>query len=84
MLKYLVVTIRTAQFQHAAIALHQDFLARLQQSGRLEMSGPFTDKSGGAYVLLAENTEAANRLAFSYPLYTSNSSTVIVHEWRVT
>jgi uncharacterized protein len=62
---------RTAQFNHAAIEPHQVFLSRLRQSARLELSGPFTDQSGGAYFLRAENIEEAQALALSDPLCTT-------------
>ncbi|WP_211197838.1 YciI family protein [Permianibacter fluminis] len=72
---------RTAQFQASAIAPHQAFLETLRQNGQLELAGPFTDKSGGAYVIRAENLAAAQALAFTDPLHTTQSSLVTVYEW---
>lgn len=82
MLRYLVMAIRTPQFQPAVIETHQAFLARLRQSGQLEMSGPFTDKTGGAYLIRAANFEEAKALAFTDPVHTTQSSIVTVYEWN--
>ena len=50
-MRYLVMTMRTPQFQMSVIEAHKDFLAALRAKGTLELAGPFTDKSGGAYVI---------------------------------
>lgn len=81
MLRYLVTVMRTPDFQPSAIAAHVDFLATLKQQGLLELAGPFTDQSGGAYLIRAENLAAAQALAFNDPLYLTQSSTVMVYEW---
>jgi uncharacterized protein YciI len=47
------------------------------------MTGPFTDGTGGAYIVRAPNLAAATELAHSDPLHTTGSSTLTVHEWRV-
>jgi uncharacterized protein YciI len=80
--RYLVMVMRTPQFQATAIAPHQAFLENLRQSGQLELAGPFTDKSGGAYLIKAESLAAAQALAFADPLHTTRSSVVTVHEWN--
>jgi len=82
MLRYLVTTIRTPQFDPSVIEAHYAFLESLRRQGKLELAGPFTDKSGGAYLLRAANIDEANALAFSDPLHTSNSSIVSVFEWN--
>lgn len=82
MYRYLVTTIRTLQFQPSVIDAHYAFLDRLRQQGKLEMAGPFTDKSGGAYLIKATNLEEARALAFSDPVHTTNSSVVTVYEWN--
>lgn len=84
MYRYLVTTIRTLQFQPSVIDAHYAFLDRLRQQGKLEMAGPFTDKSGGAYLIKATNLEEARALAFSDPVHTTNSSVVTVYEWNAT
>jgi uncharacterized protein YciI len=82
MARYLVMVMRTPQFQLSAVEPHQAFLETLRKKGQLEMAGPFTDKTGGAYLMVAENLEAAQALAFTDPLHTTQSSIVTVHEWN--
>jgi uncharacterized protein len=81
MLKYLIMTVRTPQFDPSVIDAHYAFLDDLKQRGLLELAGPFTDKSGGAYLIKAKNLEDAKSIAFSDPVHTSNSSIVTVYEW---
>ena len=82
MFRYLVMTMRTPQFQPSVIEAHQAFLEDIRQRGNLEMSGPFTDKTGGAYLIRAENIEEAKTLAFTDPVHTTKSSVVTVYEWN--
>lgn len=82
MFRYLVMTARTPQFQPSVIDAHHAFLERLRQQGQLELAGPFTDKSGGAYLIKAASLEEAKALAFSDPVHTSRSSIVTVYEWH--
>ncbi len=81
MYRYLVTTFRTPQFQTSVIDGHYAFLDHLRQDGKLEMAGPFTDKSGGAYLIKAASLEEAQALAFSDPVHTTKSSIVTVYEW---
>ncbi len=83
MYKYLVMVMRTPEFQSSLVEEHQEFLEDLKKNGCLELSGPFTDKTGGAYLIKAENIEEAKKLAFSDPLHKSNSSSVTVYEWNI-
>ncbi len=82
MLRYLVTTFRTPQFQTSVIDAHYAFLDHLRQQGKLELAGPFADKSGGAYVIRAGSLEEARSLAFSDPVHTTRSSIVSVYEWN--
>ena len=82
--RYLVTTIRTPQFQSSVVEVHKAFLEELRQRGHLELSGPFTDKTGGAYLIRAANLEEAKALAFSDPVHTTKSSIVTVYEWDAT
>lgn len=82
MFRYLVTTFRTPRFQTSVIDEHYAFLDRLRQQGQLELAGPFTDKTGGAYLIRAANLEAARALAYSDPVHTSESSIVTVYEWN--
>lgn len=80
-MRYLVTTIRTPQFQASVIQDHYQFLDLLRAQGRLELAGPFTDKSGGAYILKAQTLEEARTLALSDPVHTTHSSVVTIYEW---
>jgi uncharacterized protein YciI len=82
MLRYLVTTFRTPRFDPSVIEAHYAFLDGLRDQGRLELAGPFTDKSGGAYVLRASDLDEAKALAFGDPVHTSGSSIVSVYEWN--
>ena len=82
MYKYLVTALRTPEFQQSVIPEHNEFLDQLRQLGKLELSGPFTDKSGGAYVIRAIDLADARAVAFSDPLHTTHSSTLTVYEWQ--
>ncbi|MFC4161226.1 YciI family protein [Chitinimonas lacunae] len=82
--RYLVMTLRTPQFQTSVIEPHYVFLEHLRQQGQLEMAGPFSDRSGGAYLLRADSLVQARDLAFSDPLHTSGASLVTVYEWNAT
>lgn len=82
MFRYLVTTFRTPQFDPAVIEAHYAFLDGLRRQGKLELAGPFTDKSGGAYLIMAASLDEARELAFSDPLHTSKSSIVTVYEWH--
>jgi uncharacterized protein len=83
MYKYLVLTIRTKNFQESALPLHGAFLDRLRAEGKLELAGPFTDKTGGAYMLKVGSLEEAKAIAQEDPVHTTGSSLVTVYEWKV-
>ncbi|MCY8720121.1 YciI family protein, partial [Bacillus sp. S10C12M] len=52
---YLMLTTRTNQFKQGHVAEHYEFLDRLQAEKRLKMFGPFSDATGGAYVIEASS-----------------------------
>lgn len=81
MYRYLVITFRTPAFQIGVIEQHYAYLDQLRAQGKLELAGPFTDKSGGAYLIKADSLGEAQSLAFNDPLHISGSSLVTVHEW---
>jgi uncharacterized protein YciI len=70
MARYLVMVMRTPQFQLSAVEPHQAFLETLRKKGQLEMAGPFTDKTGGAYLMVAETPMATQ----SAPLMASQTA----------
>ena len=82
MARFLVMVMRTPQFQASAIESHHRFLETLRHNGQLELAGPFTDKTGGAYLIQAESFDAAQAIAFSDPLHLTQSSIITIHEWQ--
>jgi uncharacterized protein YciI len=82
MKRYLVLTLRRPQFDPEFIAPHYAHLDALRESGHLELAGPFTDRSGGAYLLRVETLDAAREIADRDPLHLSGSSDVRVYEWN--
>lgn len=82
MQRYLIMTLRTPHFDPAVIAPHYAHLDRLRERGVLELFGPFSDKSGGAYLIRAKDLDEARSIAHSDPVHTSGSSKVTVYEWN--
>ena len=80
--RYLVMAMRKPDFSDEVIAPHLAFLEALRAEGKLEMTGGFSDKSGGAYVLKVASMEEAQALATADPLETSGSSVLTVYEWN--
>jgi uncharacterized protein YciI len=80
--RYLVLLIRRPQVDPAVVPLHQQFLEDLRAEGRNEMSGPFGDKSGGAYLLKAASMDEARAIAFRDPAHTSGGWDITLYEWH--
>lgn len=80
--RYLVLLIRRPQFDPAVVRLHQQFLGDLRAEGRNEMSGPFGDKSGGAYLLKAASMDEAHEIAFRDPAHTRGGWDITLYEWH--
>lgn len=79
---YLVILLRRPQYDPAVVPLHQQFLENLRSQERNELSGPFGDKSGGAYLLRAESMDEALKIAHSDPAHTSGGWDVTLYEWH--
>jgi len=79
--RYLVMVMRRPTFDPAAVPLHREFLEALRAQGRNELSGPFGDKSGGAYLLRAESLDEARAIAHRDPCHTSGGWEITLHEW---
>ena len=80
--RYLVMAMRRPGFDPAVIQPHKDFLDGLRAGGRLEMSGGFGDKSGGAYLMLATDMSEALSIAHQDPAHTSGGWDITVYEWN--
>lgn len=79
--RYLILVMRTATFDAAAIESHQRFLDELRARGALELQGPFADQTGGAYLLRAQSLADAHAIAARDPLIVTGSSRASVYEW---
>lgn len=82
MKRYLVLAMRKPEFTDAVVIPHLDFLETLRHAGQLEMTGGFSDKTGGAYVLQVESLAEARAIADADPLATTGSSVLTVYEWN--
>jgi uncharacterized protein len=80
--RYLVMLMRRPQFDPAVVPLHRQFLQELREQGRNELSGPFGDQSGGAYLLRAQDLREAQVIAQRDPAHVSGGWTVTVREWQ--
>ncbi|MCL6711348.1 YciI family protein [Pseudoxanthomonas sp. z9] len=81
--RYLVMAMRTPDFRDDVIAPHHAFLDGLREAGLLEMTGGFSDRSGGAYLLSGvASLEEAHAIAARDPLAVTGSSRLTVHEWN--
>jgi uncharacterized protein len=54
---------------------------RLKKENRLIMYGPFSDATGGAFIIRAGTMEEAKRIGQSDPLVKNGSSKVVIKEW---
>ena len=79
--RYLVLLMRRPSIDPAVVPLHREFLETLRAQGRNELSGPFGDNSGGAYLLRAESLAEALAIAHRDPAHTSGGWDITVHEW---
>lgn len=78
---YLVLAMRTPEFAASVIEPHRGFLAALREQGRLQLTGPFTDHSGGAYLLRAESLDEARAIVAGDPLALTGASSLTIKEW---
>jgi uncharacterized protein YciI len=79
--RYLVMVMRRPGFDVSLVESHRQFLAELRAADRIELSGGFSDKSGGAYLLRADSLEEATAIARRDPLHLARASQVTVYEW---
>lgn len=79
---YLVMAMRLPQLDPSVVPAHVAFLDALRADGRIERSGPFGDKSGGAYLLRAADMVEARQIAHRDPAHTSGGWDITVYEWQ--
>ena len=80
---YLVLAMRRPDFNAAAVQPHLDFLDALRAQGQLQLTGGFSDGTGGAYLLCNVSSLAdAQAIVATDPLVTMQASQLTVHEWN--
>ena len=83
MIRYLVIAMRRPSFDDAVIAPHLAFLDELRAAGQLDMTGGFSDRSGGAYVLVnVASLDEAKAIAARDPLTLTGTSDLTVYVWN--
>ena len=83
MIRYLVIAMRRPSFDDAVIAPHLAFLDELRAAGQLDMTGGFSDRSGGAYVLVnVASLDEAKAIAARDPLTLTGTSDLTGYEWN--
>ena len=80
--RYLVLLLRLPHLYPAMVPLHLAYLDGLREQGRVELSGGFSDKSGGAYLLHAADLTEAIAIAHGDPAHLSGGWDVTVYEWQ--
>jgi uncharacterized protein YciI len=78
---FLLMTTRTNKFDSNDIQGHYDHLEKLKKEELLEMYGPFSDTTGGAYLIKAASLDEAIKIGNSDPLIQNGSSTLTIKEW---
>ena len=81
---YLILALRTPDFDPDIQGAHRAYLAELAERGRLEASGPFADQSGGAYLVQADSLTEAEAIAAADPLGSSGAAELAVWASAVT
>lgn len=79
--RYLILLIRRPQLDPAVVPLHLAFLKGLRDQGRVELSGGFSDQSGGAYLLHAADLAEATAIVHNDPAHVSGGWNITVYEW---
>ena len=80
---YLVLAMRRPDFNAAAVQPHLDFLDALRERGQLQLTGGFSDGTGGAYLLCnVDSLAEAQAIVATDPLVTMQASYLTVHEWN--
>ncbi|GAK12184.1 YciI family protein [Geomicrobium sp. JCM 19039] len=72
---------RKPSFSGDTIAGHRDFISQLKENGLLVFAGPFSDQTGGAYVIKAASLESVKSLIGNDPM--NNEDCIYeVKEWN--
>ncbi|TBL78540.1 YciI family protein [Paenibacillus thalictri] len=79
---FLVFIQRKPGFTGASIPGHREHLTQLREQDRIVLAGGFPDQTGGAYVVKAEDHEAAAKLVELDPMFAENECVYVVKEWN--
>ena len=81
--RYLVLAMRRPGFDESVVAPHHAFIETLRERGLLELTGGFSDRSGGAYLLRGlASLDEAKAIVARDPLVLQGMSDLTVHEWK--
>lgn len=81
MKRYLVLMMRRAGVDPAVVTQHRAYLDQLRAAGRNELSGPFGDHGGGAWLLRASDMAEARAIVAADPASSSGGWDITLHEW---
>ncbi len=79
---YLVLLWRRAAVDPAVVAEHRRYLDELRTQGHNQLSGPFGDHSGGAWLLRAQDLAEAQAIVQRDPAHASGGWEITLHEWQ--
>ncbi len=80
---YLVLAMRKPNFDERVVAPHLAFLDDLRARGLLALTGGFSDRSGGAYLLQGvDDLAQAQAIVAADPLTIQGCSDLTVYEWN--
>lgn len=81
---YLVLAMRKPSFDERVVAPHLAFLDDLRARGLLALTGGFSDRSGGAYLLQGvDDLAQAQAIVAADPLAIQGCSDLTVYEWNM-
>jgi uncharacterized protein YciI len=80
--RYRVMLVRRPVLDPAVVPLHAAYLNGLRERGQLDLSGQFSDGTGGAYQLQAADLAEATALVHDDPAYLGGGWNITVYEWQ--
>lgn len=75
--------IKGVKTTEAHIRDHVQFLKNLEDTGQLELCGPFIDHKGGMVIIKAESLDKAKEIAHSDPFVKSGVRSCEVRSWQL-
>lgn len=82
MKRFLFYNQRTENWSSESLPHHLAYLAELRAAGKIELSGGFTDLSGGAVIVRADSLAEAQAIAANDPITKMGTHKISVHEWK--